>query len=322
MTEIAGIAASEQNSEPLPRLLVVDDQPVNIQALYEIFHRDHEVFMATSGQQALEMCQSNPPDLILLDVIMPEMGGLEVCKLLKQESETRDIPIIFVTAMNSTEDETSGLEAGAVDFITKPVNPVVVRARVHTHLTLKHQTDLLRSMVFIDGLTGVANRRRFDEYFKMDWNRCRRYKMPLALYMIDVDHFKKYNDLYGHRQGDVCLQKVASILAEQMRSYDLVARYGGEEFVCILSRIDFASATLKAKKVVNALFELAIPHAASETAQVVTISLGVAVTIPDDSQNENDLIAAADAQLYRAKESGRNRVCSVNIFQDKSGGDI
>ncbi|MBI9104932.1 MAG: SpoIIE family protein phosphatase [Spirochaetales bacterium] len=151
MIESREIPAHQQTTETLPRLLVVDDQPVNIQALYEIFHRDHEIFMATSGKQALEMCRNNPPDLILLDVVMPELGGLEVCWLLKQNCETRDIPIIFVTAMNSSDDETAGFAAGAVDFITKPVNPVVVRARVHTHLTLKYQADLLRS--FVQNLT-------------------------------------------------------------------------------------------------------------------------------------------------------------------------
>jgi diguanylate cyclase (GGDEF)-like protein len=293
-----------------PRLLVVDDQPINIQLLNEIFQKDHEIFFATSGIQAIEMAQKKLPDLILLDVVMPDMGGLEVCRLLKYDPETREIPILFVTAQDSPEDESRGLEAGAVDFITKPVNPAVVRARVHTHLTLKAQTDLLRSMVFIDGLTGVANRRRFDESLKLEWNRCRRAKIPLALFMIDIDHFKKFNDRYGHMAGDACLQKVAAILNEQVgRSYDLVARYGGEEFVCLLPGLQLANAMDKAQKMVRALFERALPHDASDTAPVVTISLGVAVVIPDGDRHAEELVAAADAQLYKAKENGRNRVC-------------
>jgi diguanylate cyclase (GGDEF)-like protein len=297
-----------------PRLLVVDDQPVNIQALFEIFHLDHEVFVATSGKQAIEMTQKSQPDLILLDVVMPDMGGLEVCRLLKYDPETKDVPIIFVTAQDSPEDETRGLEAGAVDFITKPANPAVVRARVRTHLTLKAQADLLRSMVFIDGLTGVANRRRFDESFKVEWNRCKRFKKPLALLLADIDHFKNYNDLYGHQAGDACLQKVAGILNEQVgRSYDLVARYGGEEFACLLPGIDMPSAQHKAQMMVQALYERSLPHAASETAPFVTISLGVAVTIPGPGRQPDELVAVADAQLYRAKENGRNQVCSQEL---------
>ena len=147
-----------------PRLLVVDDQPINIQTLYQIFHADHEIFMATSGDQALAFCRDNvPPDLILLDVVMPGMDGIEVCRRLKSDPALADIPVIFVTARSDPADEAGALAAGGVDFIAKPVNPAVVRARVKTHLTLKAQTDLLHSLVFIDGLTGVANRRRFDE---------------------------------------------------------------------------------------------------------------------------------------------------------------
>jgi diguanylate cyclase (GGDEF)-like protein len=297
-----------------PRLLVVDDQPVNIQILFEIFQRDHEVYFATSGKQTIEMAQKNLPDLILLDVVMPDMGGLEVCRLLKRDPDTREIPIIFVTAQDSAEDETKGLEAGAVDFITKPVNPAVVRARVQTHLTLKAQADQLRSMVFIDGLTGVANRRRFDECLNVEWNRCRRHNKSLGLFMIDIDHFKKYNDLYGHQAGDICLQQVAAILQEQVgRSYDLVARYGGEEFVCLLPGIKLSNALDKAHKMVQALFDRALPHAASEIAPVVTVSLGVAVTVPDEIRQPGALVAGADAQLYRAKDSGRNRACGQEL---------
>ncbi len=297
-----------------PRLLVVDDQPVNIEALFEIFRQDHEVFIATSGIQAIEMAHKSVPDLILLDVVMPDIGGLEVCRLLKNDQETKDIPIIFVTAQDNPEDETRGLEAGAVDFISKPVNPAVVRARVRTHLTLKAQADLLRSMVFIDGLTGIANRRRFDENFNAEWRRCSRHKMPLALFMADIDYFKKYNDMYGHQAGDDCLQKVAAILYGQLgRSYDLVARYGGEEFVCLLPGIEMPGAMNKARDMVQAIFDFAMPHAASKIAPVVTISLGVVVMIPGQDRQPEELVAAADAQLYKAKNNGRNQVCGEEL---------
>ena len=209
-----------------PRLLVVDDQPTNIQVLYQIFQADHEVFMARDGEQALAFCRNNPPpDLVLLDVVMPEMDGIEVCRQLKADPVLADIPVIFVTACSEPADETRALESGGVDFITKPVNPAVVRARVKTHLTLKAQGDVLRSLVFVDGLTGVANRRRFDEALQIEWRRCQRKGAPLALLMMDIDHFKRYNDRYGHQTGDACLQQVAATLkAGLQRGHDLVAR--------------------------------------------------------------------------------------------------
>lgn len=293
-----------------PRLLLVDDQHVNLQELYEIFRRDHEVFIATNGRQALEFCLANPPDLILLDIVMPDMDGLQLCRLLKEELRTRDIPIIFVTAHNDPEYETRGLDAGAVDFISKPFNHTVVRARVQTHLTLKAQTDLLRSMAFIDGLTGVANRRRFDDCLETEWRYCLRHCFPLALFLIDIDHFKKFNDSYGHLVGDNCLRNVATTLKEQLgRPHDLMARYGGEEFACLLPGIDMAGARYKAESMLQAVHTLGIPHESSETAPHVTISLGMAIVIPFQDQKPDRLVALADARLYRAKQQGRDRIC-------------
>ncbi|MDP3439897.1 MAG: diguanylate cyclase, partial [Azonexus sp.] len=245
-----------------PRLLVVDDQPINIQTLYQIFHADHEVFVATGGAQALAFCRDNPPpDLILLDVVMPDMDGIEVCRRLNADPALADIPVIFITACSEPADETGALEAGGVDFIAKPVNPAVVRARVKTHLTLKAQADLLRSLVFVDGLTGVANRRRFDETLQIEWRRCRRSDAPLTLLMIDIDHFKRYNDHYGHQTGDACLQKIAATLKACLkRAHDLVARYGGEEFVAILPATDLPGAYAIAERMRKAVEALNIPN--------------------------------------------------------------
>jgi diguanylate cyclase (GGDEF)-like protein len=300
--------------ESRPRLLIVDDEPINIQTLYEIFRQEYEVFIATNALQGLEICDSNPPDLILLDIVMPGMNGLEMCRQLKSSQRTQDIPIIFVTAYGNPEEETRGLAAGAVDFIMKPFNCAVVRARVNTHMTMKTQSDLLRSMAFIDGLTGVANRRRFDESLEAEWRQCRRHRFPLALLMIDIDHFKKYNDTYGHLEGDICLQKIASILREQLgRPHDLVARYGGEEFACLLPGVDMEGAMHKAQSILEELHRQAIPHESSETAPFVTISLGVAVSYPGPELLHGRLVAMADAQLYRAKQEGRNRICGQEI---------
>lgn len=300
--------------ESRPRLLIVDDEPVNIQSLYEIFRQEYEVFIATNALQGLEICDNNPPDLILLDIVMPGMNGLEMCRQLKSNQRTQDIPVIFVTAYGNPEEETRGLDAGAVDFILKPFNCAVVRARVNTHMTMKAQSDLLRSMAFIDGLTGVANRRRFDESLEAEWRQCRRHRLPLALLMIDIDHFKKYNDNYGHLEGDICLQRIASILKEQLgRPHDLVARYGGEEFACLLPGVDMQGAMHKAQAILAALHSHAIPHATSETAPFVTISLGVAVTHPGPELLHGRLVAMADTQLYRAKQEGRNRICGQEL---------
>jgi len=307
------ISAQRPLSSPKsrPRLLLVDDQHSNIQELYEIFRSEYEVFIATSGMQALELCLFNPPDLILLDIIMPGMDGLKVCRRLKAEMRTKDIPIIFVTAQDNPEDETRGLDAGAVDFISKPFNHSVVRARVQTHLTLKVQSDLLRSMAFIDGLTGVANRRRFDDCLETEWRYCLRHGLPLALFMIDIDHFKRYNDSYGHQEGDACLQNVATTLKRQLnRPHDLVARYGGEEFACLMPGIDTEGVLHKAQEMMQAIRQRNIPHASSETAPHVTISLGIAVIVPNHDRQPEELVALADARLYQAKLQGRNRICA------------
>lgn len=295
-----------------PRLLVVDDQPINIQTLYQIFHADYEVFMATNGRQAIEFCRNTPPDLILLDVVMPEMNGLEVCRQVKTEPATTDIPIIFITAQSEPADETRALEAGGVDFISKPVNPAVVRARVKTHLTLKAQGDMLRSLAFIDGLTGVANRRRFDESLQAEWRRCRRSETPVALLMIDIDHFKRYNDHYGHQAGDACLQAVAATLKQRFsRSHDLVARYGGEEFTCLMPECNFVAGLAKAEELRAAVVALGIPHADSPTANVVTLSIGIGARYPSAAESPESLLAAADAALYIAKSEGRNRTSGI-----------
>ncbi|MDX1506349.1 MAG: diguanylate cyclase [Spongiibacter sp.] len=297
-----------------PKLLVVDDQTVNIQALYQIFGADHEVFMATSGSQAIKVCLDKKPDLILLDVIMPEMDGIAVCEELQKNSDTRSIPVIFVTSQESPEEESRGLEVGAVDFISKPVNPAVVRARVRTHLTLKAQADALRVMASRDGLTGIPNRRYFDERLAAEWRSAKRGSQPLSLILIDVDHFKAYNDHYGHVEGDTCLRRVAKALKLSVgRGRDIVARYGGEEFVCLLPETDLAGAEEMAEKLRSAVADLEISHKSSPVGNTVTISLGAATIVPTSLTGPETLLVRTDELLYKAKESGRNRVVAQAI---------
>jgi len=295
-----------------PKILIVDDVPENIEVLGEILADGHDILCAFSGREALDLAGEGP-DLILLDVMMPDMDGYETCARLKADAATADIPIIFITAKTSPEDETAGFAAGAVDFITKPVNRATVRARIKTHLTLKRQSDLLRTQAMIDGLTGIANRRYFDERLYAEWRHELRHQLPLALLMIDIDHFKLYNDHYGHQAGDNCLRQVATTLkAGLSRPHDLVARYGGEEFVCLLAECDLEGAITKAEGLRATVAGLAIPHAISPTADIITLSIGVAVTIPMVGTSPDNLIAAADAQLYLAKQAGRNRVSGSN----------
>lgn len=294
-----------------PKLLIVDDQPTNIRVLHELFREECDVFMATSGAQAIATCQAQLPDLILLDVVMDGMDGYEVCRRLKADPVTQGIPIIFITAQQQESDEVLGLELGAVDFISKPINPIIVRARVRTHLTLKLQNDLLRTMALMDGLTGVANRRKFDENILENWRLCFREQRPLSLILVDVDFFKRYNDRYGHQSGDVCLRSVAHALSEIVRRpYDLVARYGGEEFACVLPSTDLSGAVEIAEKMQERVRALGIEHSASDVDRVVTISLGVATLTPTNDLEFQVLIEDADKQLYEAKKAGRARVCS------------
>ncbi len=196
-----------------PKLLLVDDQPMNIRVLHQLFRYECDVHMATGGEQAIEVCKALLPDLILLDVVMEGMDGHEVCRRLKADPLTQDIPIIFLSANGEEDDEAIGLELGAVDYIGKPFNPMIVRARVKTHLTLKRQGDYLRSMAMLDGLTGVANRRKLEARLEAAWSQACRDNGPLSLIMIDVDYFKKYNDHYGHQSGDQCLRRLAMALA-------------------------------------------------------------------------------------------------------------
>lgn len=308
------LSSMHDGQDKRPCLLVVDDQPVNIQALYRIFAPDHRVQMATSGAKALALCREDPPDLILLDVVMPEMDGYQVCERLQTDEATRNIPVIFVTSHNDAAQETRGLELGAVDFIAKPVNPAVVRARVKTHLTLKSQSDLLRQLAFIDGLTGVANRRCFDEGLDTEWRRATRRGAPLALLMLDVDHFKRYNDRYGHQAGDDCLRRVASaIKIGALRPGDLTARYGGEEFACILPGTDLDGALTVAGGIEQRVRGLQIEHADSDAAKVVTVSIGVASCTLAVAGGPAQLVALADTQLYRAKHTGRGHSCGAKL---------
>lgn len=290
-----------------PKVLLVDDQPLHIQLLHRALPATYQVFMATGGSQALRLAQDRRPDLILLDVEMPDMGGFEVLEKLRNHAETADIPVIFITAHAEGDMEAKGLEAGAVDFITKPIHAGVVRARVHTHLQLKFQSEFLRQWVYIDGLTGAYNRRYFDEHLNHEWARAAREQQPLSLLMLDVDHFKAYNDHYGHVLGDETLRQLVSAIKPcLLRPGDLLCRYGGEEFVCLLPNTALYDAMHVAERLRAAIESRHIEHVTNLPQGVLTISVGVAERAA--AQSSEDLVSKADRQLYQAKHSGKNRV--------------
>ena len=306
---------------PRPLILIVDDEPSTVSILATILGAKYEVASVINGERALEFCERRLPDLVLLDVAMPGVDGYEVCRRLKLDARTEDVPIIFVTGHDRPEDEVRGLEAGAVDFIAKPVHPSIVRARVETQITLKLQADQLRDMALTDELTGVANRRSFEARLEAEWRRCRRDRIPLSVIMIDIDHFKHYNDSYGHRAGDNCLRQIAYALGTTLRrASDMLSRYGGEEFVYLLPGTGFKGAVERADEIGRAVERLNIVHAQLAAGPVVTLSRGVSSTIPRAERGISELLEAADAMLYQAKRAGRNRTMSCMLGQENEGG--
>ncbi|MGI1945073.1 diguanylate cyclase [Shewanella glacialipiscicola] len=295
------------------KILVVDDQPLNIKILHQLFHEDYEMFMATNGQQAIALCQKLQPDLVLLDIEMPIMSGYDVCQQLKADPLTANIGVIFVTAHFDEIQEVKGFQLGAVDFIHKPINPIITTARVKNQFILKRQTDLLHSIALLDSLTGVANRRQFEQRLPEIWKHSCRTQSPLSVVMLDVDFFKLFNDRYGHQEGDQCLRLVAkAISAALKRSVDFVARYGGEEFICILPETPLLGAEHIAQNIVDTVQALHLEHLDSSFNEV-TISAGVASIQPQNDVTWQTLIEAADQQLYLAKQNGRNQISGLAL---------
>ncbi|MCB9496031.1 MAG: diguanylate cyclase [Fibrobacteria bacterium] len=317
-----------------PNILLVDDDPNVIALLGRTLSELGSVRFATNGLEALRLAREFPPDLVLLDVEMPEMDGFELCSALKGEPNLGTVPVIFLTCHDAAQQEATGLALGAVDFISKPPNPPLVTARVRTHLRLKHVQDDLRQEAATDPLTGLPNRRHFDERLRHEWLRALRAGSPISLLMVDIDHFKEFNDHYGHQAGDRCLRQVAEGLREAVkRSCDQVIRFGGEEFAIILPDTDGSGARKVASNVVKAIRALKLPHGTSEVDTFVTVSCGAATWDEKSAQwdesgsqrrdrnhrlsfSASDLLSASDQALYRAKALGRNRLQWRTLDED------
>lgn len=308
--------------EPRARVCVVDDDPTALAAIVAALRQDFDVVVARSGEDALRLIERQPPDIVLLDVEMPGMDGLAVCRRLKEDPLTEPLPVVFLTAHSDVETELRGLSAGALDFIAKPPRGPAVVARVHNLVRLKRLAERLRMESQIDGLTGLHNRIQFDRMLRQELMRSHRHGRPLGLLMVDVDHFKRYNDHYGHLGGDGALRQVAQALKSgARRGGDLACRYGGEEFAMLLPDTDLAATVHVGHKLIDAVDALGIEHAASLTASTLTLSLGAACYLPSGKSSQlppgqpvddmaTDLIARADAALYGAKHHGRHRVWS------------
>lgn len=288
--------------EELPVLLIVDDVPTNVQTLAQIFKEHYRLKIATGGARALELAEMEPiPDLILLDVSMPDINGYDVCRLLKEKRVTADIPIIFVTGRDSVEDEEYGLSLGAVDYIVKPIRPVIAKARVKTHITLKRQRDLLAETAVRDQLTGLYNRHMLNDQLERRLSFALRHNEAMSIILIDLDHFKLVNDTFGHLAGDGVLREVAKVLRKSARREDIAARFGGEELMLLLDKCTGADARNKAEHIRQEI------EALNPEGVKVTASIGVAEASEEISTIQL-LLKRADDALYQAKEEGRNRV--------------
>ncbi|WP_226812719.1 GGDEF domain-containing response regulator [Aliarcobacter butzleri] len=298
-----------------PTILIVDDMTTNLLLLSDLLKDDYNIKISKSGTKALEILNApNDIDLVLLDIEMPDINGYEVCKELKNNNKTKNLPIVFITAKNSEEDEEFALNLGAIDYITKPFSKAILRLRLKNHLELKLKTDLLEQLSMYDGLTNIRNRRFFDEAFEKTFLEVKREKISLAVLMIDIDFFKPYNDNYGHGKGDEALKKVAFALQSTIkRPTDLVARYGGEEFVILLKDIDKPGLETIAKNLLEAVRDLKITHDFSKVANFITVSIGISYYNTNKDITKIELLIKADETLYKVKNSGRNNFSILDI---------
>ena len=298
----------------MAKILVIDDSRVVVHMAKTILiKRGFQVLFAQDGEAGLQTAMSEHPDLILLDLILPGLDGYQVCRLIKQEIATRDIPVIMLTSKASPADKVRGLEMGAADYLTKPFDEGELVARVNTHLklkqlyeTLQEKNRQLQELANLDGLTGLYNHRFFQETVSRDFQRAHRYHESLSCIMLDIDHFKKFNDTYGHQTGDMVLNTLGGLLRQLMRDSDLAARYGGEEFALLLYHASSPETLVVGERLRKTIEKHQFRQ--GDLLLKVTISAGLASFPHPDVVDAKTLIECADKALYRAKKEGRNRI--------------
>ena len=305
---------SDESNKIKNTILIVDDDKIILQALTLILGDEYILHVARTGEEAIDIAKRTLPDLILLDVIMSDMSGFDVISVLKNSPETAEVPIIFITGMNSRDDEARGLALGASDYINKPFTRSIVKLRVGNQLKIVNQIRLIQRMSVTDTLTGVANRRQFNTWMDQEWRRAARFENHISVLIVDIDFFKVFNDTHGHLEGDMALKTVAEVMSGALkRSRDLVARWGGEEFALILPDTDMAGAVLVGEVMRKAIEKKVILY--KDDAPVhITASIGVHSVIPDKRDSIEGFISEADKALYEAKRSGRNRVVSTDML--------
>lgn len=292
----------------MEKILIVDDSLLQATQLKKIIEDDYDVTIAQTAEEGLRRASDEDYSLILLDVVMPEMDGFTLLKKLQEEIVTQSVPVILITSLADAVNEQHGLILGAVDYITKPYIPLIVKARVNTHVKLYKYRRQIEEQSMTDQLTGVPNRRRYDRYSLAKWNEAARLHVPFSICMFDIDHFKMYNDTFGHPAGDKVIAAVAKTISSHLkRSTDFVARYGGEEFVAISMGDPSPKLFEHLQKVRQAIEELHIPHDPS-VSQWVTVSVGGVTVVPETGNSYDTYLKIADTMLYDAKRHGRNRV--------------
>ena len=340
----------EQTPEYKADILIVDDKPENLRLLATMLkHQGYEIRTAINGKLCLRAANAIAPDLILLDINMPDLNGYEVCQRLREETTTQNVPIIFLSALSEPLDKVKAFQSGGNDYISKPFQLEEVRIRIANQLKISSlqkqleaqkqelerqnsrleveiqsriaaETQLLQInqqlqvLATKDSLTQLANRHLFDRFLEQEWRRMRREKLPLSLILCDVDYFKRYNDRFGHQEGDRCLQQVARGISSVVnRPADLVARYGGEEFAVVLPNTNEEGAMSVAENIRQRVESLQIPHPESLVSDRVTLSLGVACIVPDSKTAPQQLIQRSDNALYEAKQKGRNQAVNHSL---------
>jgi diguanylate cyclase (GGDEF)-like protein len=295
-------------------ILIVDDDKANRKMLKELLQEQAKIIFAKNGKQARELAIKHLPDLILLDVVMPDISGFEVIDYLKNDPKTMNISVIFITGLANDDDEERGFNLGGCDYIYKPFKPNIVIARVMMHLELIRQRKMLDEIAHIDALTGVNNRRKMDLVLKDEVAANKYEHTNLLVAILDIDYFKQYNDGYGHGAGDVALRQVGQALREIcVRPRDFIARYGGEEFVIILPDCDEASAEIMLSNIAQAIKDKKIKHQYSSVSPQLTVSVGAVVVKSSQSVVVANVMQKADSLLYQAKNNGRNQYCLTEL---------
>lgn len=293
-------------------ILIIDDSQLQTEALKTILEDEYDITISQTAQGGLHNAKNGDFSLILLDIIMPDIDGFNVLKELQSTVLTKFIPVIMITSLSDAHHEEKGLSMGAVDYIAKPFNPIIVKARVRTHVKLYQYQMSFRRQALVDGLTGIANRRNYNKTSRIKWREAIRLKLPFTICMIDVDNFKLYNDTYGHAAGDKALTSVAQTISSQLhRATDFLARYGGEEFVVLLMENDARASYEFMKKVRQSIEDLHIPQNPL-VAKWVTISIGGITLTPKMEDTYDSYAQIADTMLYDAKRYGRNMVVWSN----------